>query len=69
VARRRSRISADPAQARSVWHAEVELSSWRPVFEIHFRKLVRQADLLMYLTVHQGELPLVNRILREARLG
>jgi len=53
---------------RAVWRAEVEVSPWSPTFEIRFRKLVRQAELLKHLTVHRGELPLINRILREAQL-
>jgi ADP-ribose pyrophosphatase YjhB (NUDIX family) len=54
---------------RSLWLADVVLSSRKPTQEISQRKLVAAGELLQALTIDEGYDPIYRRALRDAGFG
>lgn len=53
---------------RSIWRADVELTPWKPRFEVLYRRIVPTAELLSQLRMDEGFEPIYCRALKEAGL-
>jgi 8-oxo-dGTP pyrophosphatase MutT (NUDIX family) len=56
-------------KVRAWFRAEVRVEEWDPQFEIPHRCLVPPLEVRGRITVEEGEWPLINRALVEARVG